>query len=176
MHRVQRALDAIPNDDAPYDTWLILGMALHSTGESWARDLWDGWSRQSGKFDERKQDKSWGSFTSDGHVTIGSLFHLATQHGYVPPPQATLHVSARNGHGMLAAGAAQQHGHVGMGQTVHAQTTQPALDATEAAREAAAALLQTLPTLAEEAREDAVLDALAALVPLDTISWTRLKR
>ena len=52
----------------------------------------------------------------------------------------------------------------------------PARDPLEAARDAAATLLQTLPTLAEDAREDAVLDALPDLVPLDMRRWMRLKR
>ena len=35
---------------------------------------------------------------------------------------------------------------------------------------------QTLGTLADDAKEDAILDALPALAPLDTIAWMRLKR
>jgi hypothetical protein len=97
--RVAGALACIPNGDVDYDTWLMLGMALHSTGEAWARDLWDSWSHQSDKFDARKQAKSWGSFTSDGRVTIASLFHLAQQHGSLPPRQTPLPPVARNGHG-----------------------------------------------------------------------------
>jgi hypothetical protein len=71
--RVARALASIPNQNADYNTWLLRGMALHSTGEFWARGLWDSWSRQSGKCDDRKQEKSWRSFTSDGIVTSASL-------------------------------------------------------------------------------------------------------
>src|SRR5262249_38609707 len=83
--RVASALAAIPNNDAPYDDWLMLGMALQSTGQPWARDLWDGWSHQSAKFDDAKQEKSWRSFSNDGTVTIASLFHLAKQAGWRPP-------------------------------------------------------------------------------------------
>ena len=36
--RVAEALACIPNGDADYDTWLMLGMALHSTQQAWARD------------------------------------------------------------------------------------------------------------------------------------------
>lgn len=88
--RVASALAAITNTDAPYDDWLLLGMALHSTGAPWARDLWDSWSRQNQKFDDTKQEKSWESFSSDGQVTIGSLFHLAQQAGWRPPRRARL--------------------------------------------------------------------------------------
>jgi hypothetical protein len=37
-------------------------------------------------------------------------------------------------------------------------------------------LRQTLGTLADDAKEDAILDVLPALAPLDTIAWMRLKR
>ncbi len=83
---VEHALAAIANHDADYGTWLTLGMALHSTDAPWARDLWDGWSRQSAKFDEQKQEKSWRSFTRDGKVQIGTLFYLARQQGWTRPP------------------------------------------------------------------------------------------
>ena len=174
--RVAGALACIPNHDADYDTWLMLGMALHSTGEFWAWDLWDGWSRQSEKCDARKQAKSWASFTSQGSVTIASLFHLAKQHGYAPPPQATPHAGARNGHGMAAAAAAQQHGHAGHGHAALPQTVQPAHDAVSGEAGCRQSCVQTAATLAEEAKEEAVLDALPALAPLDMIRWMRLKR
>ena len=174
--RVARALACIANHDADYETWLMLGMALHSTQQAWARDLWDGWSRQSGKFDARKQAKSWESFRSDGHVTIASLFHLAKQHEYVPPRQAVFSAVVHNGHGMSASAEAQQHGSTSQGQGATPQAAPPALDPVEAARQAAEALLQTLSNLAEDAKEDAVLDALPGLAPLDTIHWMRLKR
>jgi len=95
-------------------------MSLHSTGESWARDLWDGWSRQSGKFDEGKQEKSWQSFSSDGTVRIASLFRLAKQQGWRPPraplsvkgqrPQARA-VPDMTQNGSTPAPAAQQEQH-----------------------------------------------------------------
>jgi hypothetical protein len=83
--RVMQALWCIPNNDAAYDDWLTLGMALHSTGESWARDAWETWSRQSSKYHEQKQAKSWRSFTADGKTTIATLFHRAKAHGWHPP-------------------------------------------------------------------------------------------
>ena len=66
---------------------------------------------------------------------------------------------------------------IAQGQAATPQTAPPALDPVDAARQAAETLLHTLPTLADEdAKEDAVLDALPALAPLDMISWMRLKR
>jgi hypothetical protein len=106
--RVASALAAIPNDDADYDAWLFLGMALHSTRATWARGLWDGWSQQSGKYNEAKQDKSWQSFKADGTVTIASLFQRAQGHGWRPPRTSKAADSAeqdaqgrRNGHKSL---------------------------------------------------------------------------
>ena len=66
-------------------------------------------------------------------------------------------------------------GHAGHGQVATPQAAQ-ASDAVEAARQAADALLHTLPTLPEDVKDEAVLDALPALAPLDTISWMRVKR
>jgi hypothetical protein len=84
---VTAALAAIPNDDADYDTWLLLGMALHSTGEDWAEELWDAWSQRSGKYRAKKQHKSWKSFHQNGPVTLGTLFYLAQQTGWRFPQQ-----------------------------------------------------------------------------------------
>src|SRR5262249_44586007 len=63
------------------------------------------------------------------------------------------------------------------GQATTPHTVPPARDPVETARQEAEALLHTLPTLADEdAKEDAVLDALPALAPLDMRRWMRLKR
>ena len=72
------------NDDAAYDDWLLLGMALHSTQAPWARECWDAWSQQSGKYDEDKQEKAWNSFSATGEVTMGTLFHMAQAQGWQP--------------------------------------------------------------------------------------------
>ena len=88
LARVASALAAIPNNHADYDTWLMIGMALHATGAEWARALWDDWSHQSDKFNPDKQAKSWASFGSSGKqrlVHIGTLYHRAKAYGWVPP-------------------------------------------------------------------------------------------
>jgi phage/plasmid-associated DNA primase len=68
------------------------------------------------------------------------------------------------------------HGHAGNGRATTPQTTPSAYDPVEVARQAADALLHALATLADDAKEDAVLDALPDLVPLDMRRWMRLKR
>jgi phage/plasmid-associated DNA primase len=56
------------------------------------------------------------------------------------------------------------------------QAAQQALDVAETAKQVAATLLCALPTCADDAKEDAILDALPALAPLDALAWMRLKR
>jgi 5S rRNA maturation endonuclease (ribonuclease M5) len=63
------------------------------------------------------------------------------------------------------------------GQAPTPQAAPPARDPVDAARQAAEDLLHALSTLADEdAKEDAVLDALPMVLQLDMISWMRLKR
>jgi hypothetical protein len=81
--KLRDALKYIPADDR--DIWLKIGMALHIAG---ARDLWDEWSKKSTKFDEAEQAKAWGSFHADrdgGTIRLGTLYHLAKEHGWKPP-------------------------------------------------------------------------------------------
>ena len=66
--------------------------------------------------------------------------------------------------------------HISQAQATTPHTTQAALDPAEAARQAAAALLHALSTVADDAKEDAVLDALPVLAPVDMITWMRLKK
>jgi Primase C terminal 2 (PriCT-2) len=89
--RVAEALSYVTNNDVPYETWREIGMALHSTGEGWAEDLWDGWSQHSSKYNARKQARTWGSFHVDGKITIGTLFHHAKDGGWSPRPREETH-------------------------------------------------------------------------------------
>ncbi len=82
--RLRSALSVIPADSR--DDWLAVGMALHSTGYRSARSLWDDYSRCSSKYDPTDQERTWQGFTSNartaGQITLGTLFHLAKQHGW----------------------------------------------------------------------------------------------
>mgnify|MGYP006286685763 FL=1 len=82
LDRAEEALKHIPPDD--YQTWLEMGMALHSTGAGdFAFQVWDQWSRSSEKYDERDQNKTWQSIKGRDHgLTMGTLFHLAKEHGW----------------------------------------------------------------------------------------------
>jgi len=79
---VPRALDLLahirPRDD--YDTWLRVGMALHSVSPGLLAD-WVDWSRGCSNFDEDECLGKWQTFKSSG-TTIGSLHYIAEQDGY----------------------------------------------------------------------------------------------
>jgi putative DNA primase/helicase len=92
VERVRDALSVIPADDR--DTWFRIGAALHSTKwKSW-RQIWDEWSQTAPKkFNEEGQNKAAESFERgyDGaRITLGTLFHLAKERGWIDPtPLAT---------------------------------------------------------------------------------------
>jgi hypothetical protein len=77
--RIRDALFCINADDR--DLWLQCGMALKDHFGEPGRPLYDEWSRQSAKYDERDQDRTWKSFRGNG-ITIGTLFHHAQQAGW----------------------------------------------------------------------------------------------
>jgi Primase C terminal 2 (PriCT-2)/Protein of unknown function (DUF3987)/RepB DNA-primase N-terminal domain len=77
--RIRDALRYINSDDR--DLWRECGMAIKSHLGERGRPLWDEWSRQSHKFDQRDQDYTWRSFKKNG-IGIGTLFHHAQQAGW----------------------------------------------------------------------------------------------
>jgi Casjensviridae DNA primase len=81
--RIASALSAIPADDR--DIWFTIGAILKD--QPGGRDLWDRWSQRSSKYDADDQERVWHSIgTSTRRATIATLFHLAQQHGWRPPP------------------------------------------------------------------------------------------
>lgn len=84
--QVAQALSFIPPDD--YEMWIRIGMSLKDElGHSGFR-LWDNWSSKSEKYNAREMQAKWNSFNGTG-ITIGSLFHLGMDHGYVwAPPKS----------------------------------------------------------------------------------------
>ncbi len=77
IEEVRRALSYFPADDR--ETWLHIGMALHTIDRF---DLWDEWSRTSAKYDERSQHRTWRGFGRRDGIGMGTLFHLACEHGF----------------------------------------------------------------------------------------------
>lgn len=88
---IERALWCI-SPDCSRDEWIKIGMSLHKAGADTDRldhafDLWKRWSSKSKtKYPgEREIKTQWRSFTeSKGNiVTLGTLFHMAAQSGWV---------------------------------------------------------------------------------------------
>jgi hypothetical protein len=88
---IRYALDFI-SPDISRDEWVSVGMALHWAGiqtdqQEEAFYLWDEWSAQSKEKYQGVKDlvNSWRSFNTDGGTTIGTLFHIARDHGWKKP-------------------------------------------------------------------------------------------
>jgi hypothetical protein len=81
---IASALDYL-DPDMPYEDWLKVGMALHSTGGSaLALELWDQWSAKGHLYHDGEPAYRWGTFSAEREdaVTIGTLFWMAKQAGW----------------------------------------------------------------------------------------------
>lgn len=87
--RIKSAMGAISAD--PRETWLTVGMVLHSTGDARAFDTWREWSVTSDSYDDAAQRKAWDSFGAERGLGLGTLFDLAMKAGwtYQPPEDTT---------------------------------------------------------------------------------------
>jgi putative DNA primase/helicase len=79
--RIIAALSFISPDDR--DTWIRIGMAIKTEQGEAGFDLWDGWSQQSSCYEPKVAQSCWKSFRSDGRVTVGTLFHVAKENGWI---------------------------------------------------------------------------------------------
>lgn len=71
------------------DTWVAVGMALHSTDAPNAFGLWTEWSQLSEKYDPADSRRVWGSFSGKpGQRNVESIFGMATAAGWVNPASA----------------------------------------------------------------------------------------
>ncbi len=87
----QRARDflaSVPAADADdYDTWVKVGMALHSVGDDSLLSDWISWSASSGKFEPGVCEAKWRTFNAAaGGVSLGTLAHLAGYEKSRPSP------------------------------------------------------------------------------------------
>ena len=81
---IASALDYL-DPDMPYEDWLKVGMALHSTGGgALALELWDQWSAKGHLYREGEPAYRWGTFSAEREdaVTIGTLRWMAKQAGW----------------------------------------------------------------------------------------------
>ena len=88
---IQTALSFI-SPDVSRDEWVHIGMALHWAGYQdrsveVAFQLWDEWSAQSELKYKGTKDllNAWRSFQPGNGITIGTLFHYASEHGWTKP-------------------------------------------------------------------------------------------
>ena len=84
MQLAQEAMWALPVEACDdYDIWITIGQTLHSTDES-LLDAWDEWSKQSDKYKDGECHRRWLSFSKGGGRGLGSLIHIAQEHGWKP--------------------------------------------------------------------------------------------
>lgn len=84
MKLATEAMWALPPEAADdYDIWITIGQTLHSLDES-LLDNWDEWSKQSEKYRDGECHRRWRSFSKDGGRGLGSLIHIAQEHGWKP--------------------------------------------------------------------------------------------
>ena len=81
---VKELLSYIKGQD-DYDSWLTVGMAVHSATDGKGIMLWDSWSQNSSKYSETAIRTKWSSFGSPhgDPVTIATLKKLASDNGWV---------------------------------------------------------------------------------------------
>ena len=80
---INSMLQAIPASSLNYQEWVNVGMALHNEGLPCS--LWDEWSRNDSRYHAGECEKKWRSFGhSETIVTIGTVYHLAVQNGWIP--------------------------------------------------------------------------------------------
>lgn len=86
--RIRQAMVYI--DPETRETWLEVGMSLHSTGAGrQGFGLWVEWSRESEKFDPADAARVWSSFKTGGGITMATLFNRAKAGGWVSADGAT---------------------------------------------------------------------------------------
>ena len=78
--RIEAALRHVPANNR--DLWLKILMALKSEYGEAGRDLAETWSKTDPSFNAQAFRDVWKGLKPDGGVNIGTLFHVAKQHGY----------------------------------------------------------------------------------------------
>ncbi|MCZ0938555.1 MAG: PriCT-2 domain-containing protein [Caldilineaceae bacterium] len=84
--RIESALAHIPADDRA--VWLSVGNALKTDIGDDGYIIWERWSRGSEKFDSHRIMTDWRSLKI-GLCHLGTIFHLARQHGWVASDPST---------------------------------------------------------------------------------------
>ena len=90
------ALYSIPADDR--EVWWRMGAAIKSELGEAGFSLWDAWSRQSDRYREASARATWRALRPTGRdgraITVGSLYHLAKDYGWLGKVPARYQPSA----------------------------------------------------------------------------------
>jgi hypothetical protein len=97
LEAVAAALGWIPNDDLDGHSWITIGNAIKAALGEDGRQLWLEWSRQSTKSGASGRgdtpERRWPTLRPHS-VGAGSIYRLAIDRGWVPPPEVTLNGDA----------------------------------------------------------------------------------
>lgn len=86
-----------PTED--YDTWLHVGMALHSASPDLLED-WEEWSQGATNYDPKACAAKWKSFKRSGRG-LGTLGYIAKRYGWTPPTTSTKSTVNKNVNGSV---------------------------------------------------------------------------
>lgn len=83
VEEVESALSFISPDVCNSD-WVLCGFALKDEFGDAGFEIWNSWSAKGEKYKPREIRTRWNSFGRRDGITIGSLFYLAQQEGWLP--------------------------------------------------------------------------------------------
>lgn len=89
---VEDALKFVANPDLSWDDWNKVGMAIYCATEAKGFHIFDQWSMGSGKYNQTETWSRWDHYSKSPPTKIGAgtLYFLAQQNGWVPPPHLDL--------------------------------------------------------------------------------------
>jgi hypothetical protein len=97
LEAVKAALAYLPNDDLDGASWITMGTAIKAALGEVGRELWLDWSKSSGKSGRSGKpdtaERRWAGFRPHS-VGAGSIYRLAIDRGWIPPPEVTLNGDA----------------------------------------------------------------------------------
>ena len=88
LEQVQDALRYILAEDR--HTWIRVGSALKTFFGDDGFDVWDSWSATAGNYEGRTMASQWKSIKA-GKVSVGTIYHMAKQGGWLNNGQAPTH-------------------------------------------------------------------------------------
>ena len=86
IRQIGNMIKNIDLDNLTYDEWLWIGQAIHSQHPNEkGLELWDKWSKRGSRYESSECSIRWSGFSENGPIRIGSLIHIATEHGDYDP-------------------------------------------------------------------------------------------